>query len=89
VKDNGIGIASENIERVLRPFEQVESAHARLHNGAGLGLPFAKKVIELHGGRLVLDSALDAGTSVRFMLPASRVSADDAPDEGAGTAARF
>ena len=73
VKDTGIGIAKENLERVLRPFEQVESAHARTHGGTGLGLPYSKKIIEIHGGTLTLDSALNHGTTVRVQLPASRV----------------
>ena len=50
VTDTGIGIAPENIERVLRPFEQVESSYARAKGGSGLGLPYAKRLTELHGG---------------------------------------
>ncbi len=50
VADTGIGIAPENIDRVLRPFEQVETSYARKHGGSGLGLPYAKRLTELHGG---------------------------------------
>ncbi|MFM9865624.1 MAG: sensor histidine kinase [Micropepsaceae bacterium] len=73
VKDTGIGIPSGDIERVLRPFEQVESALARRHGGTGLGLPYSKKIVEIHGGTLHLSSEPDVGTTVRVDLPASRV----------------
>lgn len=79
VQDTGIGIAKENLERVLRPFEQVESSLARTHGGTGLGLPYSKKVIEIHGGSLSLESAVNRGTTVRVRLPASRVFAGKAP----------
>ena len=75
VKDTGIGIAARDIDRVLRPFEQVESALSRRHGGTGLGLPYSKKVIEIHGGKLVLSSVVGSGTTVRVELPASRVRA--------------
>jgi two-component system cell cycle sensor histidine kinase PleC len=73
VKDTGIGIAAKDIDRVLRPFEQVESALSRRHGGTGLGLPYSKKVVEIHGGRLVLSSQVGTGTTVRVELPTSRV----------------
>jgi signal transduction histidine kinase len=73
VQDTGIGIAAENLDRVLRPFEQVASAFSRSHGGTGLGLPYSKKVVEIHGGMLRLSSRLGIGTSVRVELPAGRV----------------
>ncbi len=75
VRDTGIGIAAKDIDRVLRPFEQVESALSRRHGGTGLGLPYSKKVIEIHGGKLILASLVGSGTTVRVELPASRVRA--------------
>lgn len=79
VKDTGIGIAAKDIDRVLRPFEQVESALSRRHGGTGLGLPYSKKVIEIHGGKLILSSQIGVGTTVRVELPASRVTAAEKP----------
>jgi len=73
VADTGIGIAPENIDRVLRPFEQVENSYARKHGGSGLGLPYAKRLAELHGGELKIESELGKGTSVSVTLPASRL----------------
>ncbi len=73
VRDTGIGIPPEHIERVLRPFEQVERALSRSHGGAGLGLSFALKVMELHEGALTIESAVGAGTIVCVTLPPSRL----------------
>jgi signal transduction histidine kinase len=73
VKDSGIGIAPQDIGRVLTPFEQVASTYARNHDGTGLGLPLTKALIERHGGRLSLDSAPGLGTAVRLWFPAERV----------------
>nr|MBC8239734.1 ATP-binding protein [Alphaproteobacteria bacterium] len=69
VTDNGIGIAKEDISRVMKPFEQVETSLARLHGGVGLGLPLTKKMIEAHGGRLTLTSAVGVGTTATVWLP--------------------
>jgi two-component system cell cycle sensor histidine kinase PleC len=73
VVDTGVGIPNEHIERVLRPFEQVERALSRRHGGTGLGLPFANKIAELHGGTLELKSEIDSGTHVTVRLPAHRL----------------
>jgi nitrogen-specific signal transduction histidine kinase len=73
VKDTGVGIPAADLERVLRPFEQVESATVRHHGGTGLGLPYSKKIVEIHGGALKLTSQQNVGTTVRVELPASRV----------------
>ena len=74
VTDTGIGIPMEHLDRVLRPFEQVERALSRRHGGTGLGLPFAKKVAELHGGSLELRSEVDRGTQITVRLPGHRFS---------------
>ena len=73
INDTGIGIAAEDIPKVLAPFGQVESKVRRKHEGTGLGLPLAKQLVELHGGLLTIDSRLDVGTTVTILLPASRM----------------
>jgi signal transduction histidine kinase len=73
VSDTGIGIPQQDIDRVLRPFEQVESSYARKHGGSGLGLPYADRLVKLHGGHLVLQSIVGRGTTVTVTLPASRL----------------
>jgi len=73
VADTGIGIPQEDIQRVLRPFEQVESSYARKHGGSGLGLPYADRLARLHGGELTLQSIVGRGTTVTVRLPAERL----------------
>jgi two-component system, cell cycle sensor histidine kinase PleC len=73
IEDTGIGIAHDDLEKILEPFVQVESAHNRKHGGTGLGLPLVKRIVELHGGTLLLESELGIGTRMTVCLPASRV----------------
>jgi PAS domain S-box-containing protein len=80
VRDTGIGIAAEDMQMVLAPFGQVESAFSRKHHGAGLGLPLARSLTELHGGALTIESELGIGTTVTVTLPAVRVTPAPAVD---------
>ncbi len=73
IADTGIGIADHDMPKVMTPFGQVEPVHARKQGGVGLGLPLAKKLVELHGGVLVLESTVGVGTTARVILPAQRV----------------
>ena len=73
ITDTGIGIASEDLAKVMTPFGQVEPVHARKQGGVGLGLPLSTKLIELHGGTLTLESEVGVGTTARVHLPAHRV----------------
>jgi signal transduction histidine kinase len=73
ISDTGIGIPSEQIEKVFQPFEQVADHLTREHGGTGLGLPIAKALIELHGGELVLSSEVGVGTTAKLRLPGTRV----------------
>jgi signal transduction histidine kinase len=73
IRDSGIGIPPEQIDRIFQPFEQVADHLTREHEGTGLGLPIAKALIELHGGELVLSSQPGSGTTARLRLPGERV----------------
>lgn len=73
IEDNGIGIPEKDIDRVLEPFVQAESHRARRYGGTGLGLALARRLAELHGGRLSLVSQPDYGTRVGFHIPVSRL----------------
>jgi signal transduction histidine kinase len=73
VGDTGIGIAPENHELVFREFAQVDSSAARQHHGTGLGLTIARKLVELHDGRIWLDSSLGGGSRFFFTIPRGRV----------------
>jgi signal transduction histidine kinase len=69
VTDTGIGMSPEQIPIALAPFGQVDNRLARRYDGTGLGLPLTKIFVELHSGRLEIDSALGRGTTVRVHLP--------------------
>ena len=69
VRDTGIGIAKEHIPTVFELFRQVDSSIRRRHEGTGLGLAITKRLVELHGGTIALDSELALGTTVRVALP--------------------
>jgi PAS domain S-box-containing protein len=77
VKDTGIGIAPEDLPRILEPFVQVDSSLARQHPGTGLGLPTAKAIMELHGGTLELTSTVGVGTEASAIFPPDRVVGSD------------
>ncbi|MFT6460776.1 MAG: two-component system cell cycle sensor histidine kinase PleC [Maricaulis maris] len=72
VSDTGIGIAKDDLPRLGRPFEQIESQHSKSFQGSGLGLALSKSLIELHGGTLSIDSVLGEGTTVSVVLPISQ-----------------
>jgi len=82
VTDTGIGMLAEDIPKALTPFGQIDSRLARKHEGTGLGLSLCKSLIELHGGKLWIESEPGVGTRVTAEFPANRVI------EGAAPAAR-
>ncbi|MEK9967795.1 MAG: HAMP domain-containing sensor histidine kinase, partial [Ferrovibrio sp.] len=69
VSDTGIGIASEDVPKILEPFVQVGDMKTRGNGGSGLGLPITKALIEMHGGTMAINSRKGAGTVVTIMLP--------------------
>jgi len=73
VRDTGIGIPADNLDRVMRPFEQVETSYSRSHGGTGLGLPYSLRLAELHDGTIRLESKLHEGTTATLWLPFSRL----------------
>jgi two-component system, cell cycle sensor histidine kinase PleC len=76
IQDNGIGIAPQALQKLGRPFEQVESQLTKRHQGSGLGLAIAKSLIELHGGAMRIRSRLGRGTLVLVRLPADAPAAN-------------
>jgi heavy metal sensor kinase len=77
VADTGEGIAPEHLEHLGERFYRIDAARARQHGGTGLGLAISKSIVEAHGGTLVIDSTLGAGTQVTVTLP--KVTADQCP----------
>jgi signal transduction histidine kinase/CheY-like chemotaxis protein/uncharacterized membrane protein affecting hemolysin expression len=69
VSDTGIGLKQEDQERIFGTFEQVDSAYGREQQGTGLGLALTRKFVELHGGRIWVESELGKGSVFRFVLP--------------------
>ena len=73
VADTGIGMAPADIDKAMTPFQQVETSYTRRYAGTGLGLPLTKRLVDLHGGRLDIDSEVGVGTRVSVRFPAERV----------------
>jgi signal transduction histidine kinase len=77
VSDQGVGIPQDLLAKVVLPFTQAEGAFARSKGGLGLGLAITSAIMNAHGGRVVIDSVIDKGTTVRLVFPAERVTATD------------
>jgi len=75
VRDTGIGIAPEDLAKIFDEFQQVGKASDRSREGTGLGLTLAKRFIELHGGRIWIESEIGKGTTFTFALPDPRAAA--------------
>ena len=73
VSDTGIGMTEPEIAVALQPFGQVDSTLKRPFQGTGLGLPLAARLVELHGGQLVVTSTKGAGTTVEVRIPPTRI----------------
>jgi signal transduction histidine kinase len=72
VSDTGIGIAQEDQQRVFAPFVQVDSSASRKYQGTGLGLSLTKTLVELHGGRITVESeGINKGSTFKFAIPIS------------------
>ncbi len=69
IMDNGIGIPARDIEKLGRPFEQVENQFTKSKGGSGLGLAISKSLVDLHNGTLVITSKVGKGTTVTVDLP--------------------
>ena len=78
IEDTGVGMTKADTEIVTRPFHRLRSALDGQHQGAGLGLPFAKAIVELHGGTLTIDSTPGTGTIVEIRLPGAVQKMSDA-----------
>ncbi|MHB0856783.1 MAG: ATP-binding response regulator [Anaerolineae bacterium] len=78
VTDTGVGIAQEDLPRVFHEFQQLDGSTRRRHEGAGLGLAISRSFVELHGGRIRVESVLGRGSTFSFTLPVESPDAEEA-----------
>ena len=74
--DTGVGIAPDDLGRIVKPFEQAVTVGVDNQRGVGLGLAIVKAIMDLHGGNLGIDSQPGKGTTVTLTFPAARIAAD-------------
>jgi signal transduction histidine kinase len=69
ISDTGIGLAPEQREKIFEKFYQVDHSPTREYDGTGLGLPIAKKIVELHGGKIWVSKRKGKGSTLSFTIP--------------------
>jgi signal transduction histidine kinase len=72
VTDTGIGIDKKDHDRIFEKFYQVDSSPTRTATGAGLGLAIVKSIVEMHGGKIWVDSEPAKGSSFQFLIPRAK-----------------
>ena len=84
VSDSGPGIGPKQRERLFQPFQQADSSIRRRYDGTGLGLSISKSFVELHGGKIWLESEVGKGSLFTFRLPLRRCQAEAAEGDSRG-----
>ncbi len=79
VSDTGIGIPEDKFKTIFQSFEQADASIAREYSGVGLGLNITKQLVELHGGKIWVESEVGKGSSFRFTLPVSKQPLEQKP----------
>ncbi len=69
ITDTGIGIAENDMDRIFKPFEQINTGLSRKYEGTGLGLALVKELVELHSGTITVESKLNEGSNFTFYIP--------------------
>jgi two-component system phosphate regulon sensor histidine kinase PhoR len=84
VRDTGAGIAAEHLPRLTERFYRVDGSRSRETGGTGLGLSIVKHIAQRHGGQLLIESELGAGSCFTLVWPALRVRGGSASDSALG-----
>ncbi len=71
VVDEGIGIPPEDIPKIFSDFQQLDGSETRTYGGVGLGLSFVQRIVEVHDGKLKVESEVDQGTRLTITIPAA------------------
>ena len=82
ISDTGIGIPEDKLDRIFKSFEQAEGSTAREYGGTGLGLTVTKQLVQLHGGKIWVESTLGMGSQFKFTLPISEEGEIPQPSQG-------
>jgi signal transduction histidine kinase len=70
ISDSGIGLQSDKLEHIFKPFEQVENSYSRKYQGTGLGLSMCRQLVELHHGKIWAESdGINQGSTFSFIIP--------------------
>ncbi len=77
VNDTGLGIKEEDLQNIFQEFVQIDSSATRRHGGTGLGLPISRHLVEMHGGRIWVESQFGQGSTFTFILPLSETEATE------------
>ena len=89
IEDTGIGIKAEDLPKLFKAFTQLESPYTKKHEGTGIGLVLSRQLVELHGGRIWLESQLGVGSRFTFTIPLRQEGAADSPCSGDDTVTRL
>ena len=72
VQDTGSGIAQEELPYIFRRFWRSQSSRSQIYSGTGIGLAICKRLVELHGGEISVESQLGVGSTFKFFLPTKK-----------------
>jgi len=86
IEDTGIGIKPEDMEKLFKPFSQLDNEDSRRYEGTGLGLALSKRFVEMHGGAIWLESDYGKGSRFSFAVPERQKTADITSQPGGGNA---
>jgi len=89
VKDTGIGIPKDKVDLVFDRFRQVDDSHTKKYNGTGLGLTISKRLVELLGGTIMVDSDIDKGSTFYFTLPFEIVEKEESQEPKPFSASKY